>query len=214
MLPTIAILVIASALLPGAWLVRNSITFHKPTLSISSQAGFLLWAGNHEGATGSGKTFTTGDEALAGEKQLSNKVRYLVPDREYELRRDAVFREEATTWIREHPGEAVLGVARKAFLFAVVDPDDRRSLNPGYVLSWAALALLALAGLKRLRPRGREWLLVAGYAVVTALVPILLVVLPRYRLPIDVVLLVPAAYFVSQHRWFTRFADSDVSSSD
>ncbi|MEY2450277.1 MAG: hypothetical protein QOH79_3753 [Acidimicrobiaceae bacterium] len=208
---TVMVLLAATTLLPGAWLVRNSVTFGKPTFTISSQAGFLLWAGNHEGATGSGKTFTTGAEAQAGERRLVSRVQLLPPGPTYELRRDAVFRHEAVTWIRDHPVDAAAGLAKKAFLFVVVDPDDRRSLNVPYLISWALLAALASIGVRRLRPRGPEWQLVAGYIAITSLVPVLLVVLPRYRLPVDVVLLVPAAWFVTERPWFARQWDRRVA---
>jgi hypothetical protein len=126
----------------------------------------------------------------------------LPPGRTYELRRDALFRQEALSWIRHNPLEFVTGIFKKVVLLAIVDPDDRRSLHPVNILAWGVLVVLAGVGLSRLRPHGPEWRLVAAYALVSFCVPVLLVVLPRYRLPVDVVLFLPAAWLVSTHPWY------------
>jgi len=202
------ILIVVAALPVGLWLVRNSYTFRRPSITITSQAGFVLWAGNHEGATGSGKTLSHGRTATAREQALFAEAAALKPGRTYELRRDALFRREALSWIGHHPLQATAGVAKKVVLLGVANPDDRRSLNPGYLLPWAVLVVLAAAGSRRLRPGGPAWRLVTGYAVVSFLVPVFLVVLPRYRLPVDIVLLVPAAWFVSRHPWYARLRDA------
>ncbi len=201
---TAGTLVVVAALPVGAWLVRNTATFGRPTLTISSQAGYVLWAGNHEGATGSGKTLTRGQEAVAKERALLAQAAALPPGRTYELRRDALFRREALSWMADHPLDAAAGMARKVVLLGVADPGDRRSLNPGYLLSWAVLAVLAAVGVRRLRPRGVGWRLVLVYACLSFLVPVLFVTLPRYRLPVDMVLFVPAAWLVTTHPWYER----------
>ena len=189
----------------AAWLVRNSITMGRPSPTMTTQAGFVLWAGNHGGATGSGKTYSSGAAAKAKEKALFDRVNQLPPGKDYELRRDAVFRHEALSWMSAQPVATVVGIAKKAFLLAVVDPDDRRSVNPGYLLSWFGLAVLAGLGLRLLRPRGPEWRLIGCYAAVSFVIPVLSVVLPRYRLPVDMVALLPAAWWVAQSGGYRKF---------
>lgn len=202
---TAAIVILVAAVPVGVWLARNTYTFGQPTVAITSQAGFVLWAGNHEGATGSGKTLSHGRKARAIEQALFTRATELPPGRTYELRRDLLFRRAALSWIGHHPIEVTAGIVKKAALLAIVDPDDRRSLNPGNLASWAALVVLAAAGLRRLRPRGPEWRLIVIYTVLSFIVPVLLVVLPRYRLPVDMVLFLPAAWFVSVHPWYGHF---------
>lgn len=197
-----AIVVLLAAVPVGLWLVRNTYAFGRPMLTVTSQAGFVLWAGNHEGATGSGKTLSHGPSAQAKERALFAEAAALPPGRTYELRRDDLFRQEALSWIRHNPLEFVTGIFKKVVLLAIVDPDDRRSLHPGNILSWGVLVTLAGLGLNRLRPHGPEWRLVAAYALFSFCVPVLLVVLPRYRLPVDIVLFLPAAWLVSKHPWY------------
>ncbi|MDP8975788.1 MAG: glycosyltransferase family 39 protein [Actinomycetota bacterium] len=204
-LQTAAILVLVAAVPVGLWLARNTHTFGKPTLGLTTQAGFVLWAGNHEGATGSGKTLSHGPAGRAMEEALFKKASALPPGRTYELRRDSLFRQEAVSWITRHPLEFIAGILKKGVLLATVNPDDRRSLNPGNVLSWVVLVALAVAGLWKVRPRGPEWRLIGFYAVLSFLVPVFLVVLPRYRLPVDLMLLLPAAWFVVRHPWYEHF---------
>jgi len=201
-LQTAAIVVLVAGVPVGLWLARNTHTFGKPTVGLTSQAGFVLWAGNHEGATGSGKTLSHGRTGRAMEEALFKKAVALPPGRSYELRRDSLFRQEAVSWISHHPLKFIAGVFKKGALLATFNPDDRRSLHPVNVLSWVALVALAVAGLRNLRPRGPEWRLIAVYAVLSFLVPVFLVVLPRYRLPVDMMLFLPAAWFVAKHRWY------------
>nr|MDQ6946357.1 glycosyltransferase family 39 protein [Actinomycetota bacterium] len=195
--PAALLLVVAVAPV-AVWLVRNSITMGRPTPTVTTQAGFVLWAGNHDGATGSGKTYTVGAAAVAKETALLDRVNHLPPGRDYEIRRDAVFRHEALSWMSAHPAATVVGLAKKTFLLGAIDRDDRRSLNPGYLLSWAGLVVLAGLGLLRLRPRGPEWTLIGLYAAISFVVPVVAVVLPRYRLPVDMVALLPAGWLVAQ----------------
>jgi len=202
-----AIVVLVASVPVGLWLFRNTRTFGKPTVGLTSQAGFVLWAGNHEGATGSGKTLSRGPEGRAMEEALFEKAAALPPGRTYELRRDSLFRQEAVTWITNHPLEFAAGVFKKGLLSVTVNPDDRRSLHPVSVVSWVGLVAFALAGLRHLRPRGPEWRLIAVYALLSFLVPVLLVVLPRYRLPVDLMLFLPAACFVARHRWYEHARD-------
>lgn len=205
---TAGVALLVAAVPVGAWLVRNTVTFGRPTFTITSQAGFVLWAGNHEGATGSGKSYSHGQVAVAKEKVLMAEAAALAPGQTYELRREALFRRAALSWIGAHPVDAAVGVAKKTVLLAVVDPDDRRSLNPAYLLAWAGLVVVAGAGLRRLRPRGVEWWLIGAYAALSFFVPVFLVVLPRYRLPVDMVLLLPAALFVSTLSLYRRARES------
>ena len=193
-----AVFLAVAALAPGAWLARNSVALDAPVLTITTSGGFNLWIGNHDGASGSAKGFTV-------PAPIEDEILALDARGDFENRVDALYRREALDTIVDDPLGTVVRDAKKAVMLVVADVHDRRNLNPIYLLSYAALLVIGVAGFLRWwqdRPRGDPTRrLVAGYLVVAVCVPVVFFVLARYRLPIEALLLVFAgAWLASRYR--------------
>ena len=193
-----AVFLAVAALAPGAWLARNSVALDAPVLTITTSGGFNLWIGNHHGASGSAKDFTI-------PARVEDEILALDARDDFEVRVDALYRREALDAIVDDPLGTVVRDAKKAVMLVVADVHDRRNLNPIYLLSYAALLVIGVAGFLRWwqdRPRGDPTRrLVAGYLVVAVCVPVVFFVLARYRLPIEAMLLVFAgAWPASRYR--------------
>ncbi|HEY7071730.1 MAG TPA: glycosyltransferase family 39 protein [Acidimicrobiales bacterium] len=189
-----AVFLAMAVVLPGAWLVRNSVALDAPVLTITTTGGSNLWIGNHHGASGSAKGFTI----PAG---IKDEIRGLDAGDDFEVQVDALYRREALDAMVDDPGGTVVRDAKKAVMLVVADVHDRRNLNPIYLLPYAALLVIGSAGFLRWwrdRPRGDPARrLVVGYLVVAVCVPVVFFVLARYRLPIEAMLLVFAGAWLA-----------------
>ncbi|HET6952915.1 MAG TPA: glycosyltransferase family 39 protein [Acidimicrobiales bacterium] len=183
-----ATLVLAAATLPGLWLVRNAVTFDRPVATITTTGGKNLWIGNHAGASGSQKNFE-----IPG--PLESELVDLPAGDDYEVRADGVFLRRALHDMRDDPLGTVLRDLRKAVLLLGADLHDPRNLNPLYLGPYLAVAALGVAGFvrwRRAQAPGEVWL-VGGYVAVAVAVPVAFFALARYRLPIEVMLVIFAA---------------------
>lgn len=177
------LMVVAAAVLPAAWIVRNSVAFDRPVLTVATSGGLNLWIGNHDGATGSQKSYAVPAETT----RLINAV----PKTDtYEVDVDRVYLDEAVRSIVADPvGTAVLDV-KKLGMALTADFYDPRSLNVVYLTSWPLLVLLALAGMRAARPKaGLAWLLY-GMLAFNVVIPVVFFVLARHRLGIESILVV------------------------
>lgn len=191
-----AVVVIVAAVLPAAWAVRNTAVLGEPVLTTATTGGFNLWIGNHPGASGSQKDADPPPE-------LEARLAALPVTRDYEAERDAVFRDAALDHMTNDPVGTVLLDARKLLAQVTVDLSDPRSTNPVYLGSYLVLAVLGVwgwIGWWRRSPaaddRARAWL-VAGYVVTSLAVPTVFFALARYRLPLEVVLVVGTALLLA-----------------
>ncbi|MGH9269357.1 MAG: hypothetical protein ACRD0D_14430, partial [Acidimicrobiales bacterium] len=187
-----AAFLVTAAVVPSAWLVRNAVAFGRPVPTIMSTGGFALWMGYHDGATGSQKSYVEPAD-------LKSELAAVAPTKDYELERDAVYRRHAVEYLKAEPGEALAANAKKFLMLVTFDFYDDRARNPVSLLGWLALAALGLAGATRRPPPAPARGLLLGYAGFTLVLTSVLFVVARYRLPIEMVLMVLAAGLVA--RW-------------
>lgn len=186
-----AIFLLAAVVLPGAWMVRNSVVLHAVTPSVTTTSGFNLWVGNHPGASGSQKKFTPEPPALQA------KIDRLVPGPSYEVRRDALYRTAAENDLTTRPSSAAALDAKKLLMTLTFDFYDSRARNPAYLGSWIVLLALGLVGLVRRRGRVEDRALLYGYLVLALAVPTVFFALARYKLGVEAPLLLFAGEAVA-----------------
>ncbi|MHC1560644.1 hypothetical protein ACR9E3_16935 [Actinomycetospora sp. C-140] len=190
-----AVVVIVAAVLPVAWAVRNSAVLGTPVVTSATTGGFNLWIGNHDGASGSQKDADPPPE-------LEERLAAVPVTRDYEVERDAVFREAALQHITADPVGTVLLDARKLLAQVTVDLADPRSTNPVYLGSYLVVLVLGVWGWVRWwrspgpDRRAHTWL-IAGYVVTSLAVPTVFFALARYRLPLEIVLVVGTALLLA-----------------
>jgi hypothetical protein len=198
-----AVFVAAAAVLPGLWLVRNWVVLDTPVATVTTTGGKNLWIGNHPGATGSQKDFEISPE-------VEDEIVALPSGDDFEVRSDRVYLRAALDHMADDPLAVVARNLRKAGLLLGADVYDSRNLNPLYLGPYLALAVAGTVGAVgwwRRRPEGDpvRWR-VAGYAGSAVAVPVVFFALARYRLPLEALLLIFAAYAVA------RLADMDARS--
>jgi 4-amino-4-deoxy-L-arabinose transferase-like glycosyltransferase len=181
------------------WTIRNYIVFERFIL-VKSQAGFILWVGNHDGATGT-------QTLLGPDGQAMNASHRLDPDtrqRLHELGEPEAYREfgrMAKAHMRENPGETAARSLRKAAYFWwfptwLTDPHDAQhpltgQLRHPYKYVWAVVLVLAVAGLLHRRREWRRWAILAAAMVCYTLLYAATNVgsNPRYRIPVEPVVM-------------------------
>ena len=196
----VATVLLVLALAPAAgWAVRSSVVFDRPTATLTSTAGFNLWVGNRDEASGSHKGYTV-------PAPLAARLAALPPTPDYELRRDAVFADAAREDVAADPGRAAVRTAKKFGMVLGTDPYDERSRSPAYLACYGLLVLLGVPGAVRWwRERRRDdpgdrsadAVLLGGWLVLSLVVPTVFFVLARYRLPLELGLLMGTAVLLA-----------------
>jgi len=201
---------IALALTP--WAARNYVAQGKFT-PIRSGYGLNLWMGNHSQATGTDKT-------LDGRYQMNllwqqHEAYYAQAMPADEAGRAAFMKREALDYIRSHPAHYLALTVQRLYYYLWFDPTHPLAANMVYRVSYVVLLLLALPGLVLLvwRRRLDPALVVMLLGFIALYVPV--IVLPRYRIVPNVLLLLFASYFVSElwSRWRQRPAKTRRSLS-
>jgi 4-amino-4-deoxy-L-arabinose transferase-like glycosyltransferase len=190
----VAVFLCVAAVIPGAWIARNSIVLGAPVLTVTTTGGHNLWIGNHDGATGSQKDFDIPE-------RIEDEIRSLPAGADFELRADAVYRREAFDSVAGDPLGTVARDVKKAAMLLGADVYDKRNLNPLYLGPYVLIATMGGLGLvhwwqRRPRRDTVRWLVV-GYAAFSIAVPVVFFALARYRLPVEVVLLVFSAAWLT-----------------
>jgi 4-amino-4-deoxy-L-arabinose transferase-like glycosyltransferase len=125
------------------WTIRNAIVLHDFVLTRSG-TGFVLWLGHNPWTTGSAID-AEGRPILSHALELRRRIR--AAD---ELRRDRIFREEATDYIRRDPAAAVVRVVKRLGYFWWFSPQwgllYPAKLKIVYIGWWTLLLALWIAG--------------------------------------------------------------------
>ncbi|HEX4702840.1 MAG TPA: glycosyltransferase family 39 protein [Pseudonocardiaceae bacterium] len=196
----VAVLVIATAVLPAAWCARNAAQLHA-FVPVSTNDGVNLLLGNNPNATADSGTNAdiSSVEKTATDRRLS------------EVDLDHYYTAKAVLWIAHNPGHAVVLYAEKvANNFNYRDQlatSDQRSPAKDLVSALTyypilVLALLRIALYRRWRLAPIEKMLIGTIAVNVLLLAIFFTRL-RFRVPLDGLTIVLAAstvtHFLTRH---------------
>ncbi len=186
-----SLFVVVAAALPAGWMVRNTIELGRFAPAVTTSGGFNLWVGNHQGASGSQKSFS---EEPPG---LEERIGRLAATDGYEVERDRLYLDAALEHITEDPLAAVTRNLKKLALMVSFDVHDERSLHPVNVLGWTLLATFGLLGITRRCIAGSDRLVLVGYLAFALLVPSVFFALARFKLAIEFPLIVFASAFLA-----------------
>lgn len=217
-----ALVAAACALVIAPWVVRNARTLGKAGF-VKSSFWYVAWQGNHPGATGTDKLDVSPSVAralawrVAGGRETealldSARAQAVSVDIAISAADSAALRALPTEQSRMQwfgarlrrelaadPWSYPRVVARRAWMLLWFDPTNPRSYVAAYRVPYLVLAVLALVGLV-LMWRARTWPPQIGVWVAAVgglyLVHTLIITSARFRLPIEALLLLPAAYAV------------------
>jgi 4-amino-4-deoxy-L-arabinose transferase-like glycosyltransferase len=197
---TVAVLIVATALLPVLWCARNAVQLHA-FVPVSTNDGVNLLLGNSPNATPD-----SGTNADISAYARAAAARHLG-----EVDQDHFFTSQATDWIKHNPGQALaLYGGKVANNFSYSDNLATTGQRGGAqdlvsALSYypiLLLALLRIALLRRWRPRPSEKLVI-GVIVVNVLLLAVFFTRLRFRVPLDALTIVLAAsavtHYLSRH---------------
>lgn len=221
-----------AALTIAPWLVRNAVVLGKAGF-VKSSFWYVAWQGNHPGATGTDKLAVAPEVAdglawrIAGgpeterlldaarRQAVSVDVAITAADSAAlralpsERARMEWFGARLRRELREDPASYLQVVAKRAAMLVWFDPTNPRSFVFAYRAPYLVLAVLGVLGVlligrdRRLAwPPGWPlwWCAVGGLLLVHTLV----ITSARFRLPIEALLILPAAFAVSRgRRWRT-----------
>jgi hypothetical protein len=190
----LAALVVAAALLPAAWTVRNALTMHAfVPLSTNGGLNLLLGYSPHSG-------IRTGADI-----DIERYTEHVAARHLNEVQADHYFLRSALHWIGAHPGKAAeLYAGKNLDYFAPFDTLEiveqntvgKRVLAAVSYLPLLALFVLRLVFWRRFPPGSLEKLLIAIY-LAGAPVAAVFFTRVRFRVPADPLMLVVAAGFVA-----------------
>lgn len=191
---SVAVLIVAAAVLPVAWSARNQAQLHS-FVPVSTNDGVNLLLGNSPHATADSGTNTdiSGYEAVAKQRQFG------------EVLLDRFYTEQALEWIKANPEHAAALYAEKvANNFSYHDDlatSGQHSAAQDLVSALSfypilALALLRVLLLRRFPLHPAEKLLLGAIAVNVLLLAVFFTRL-RFRVPLDALTIILAASMVT-----------------
>lgn len=188
--PLAASLLVVTAVLPTAWMIRNAVVLDA-FVPVSTNNGINLLLGNSEGISpGGGRVGDVSQyEEVARNQQLS------------EVEIDRFYRDQAWTWIRENPDDAGWLYVRKvvnnfSFRNELATTGERSALRDA-VSAVSFYPLLALFALRVLL--ARRWglssleKLLIGLVLGNVLLLAVFYTRLRFRVPLDAVMIISSA---------------------
>jgi len=174
------------------WQIRNFIVLEYPFF-IKSTPGQTLWIGNNEAATG---TTRNENDASIFYTDLPQELHERVKAEPTEAGRHKILKDEALSYIKSNPLTTLrrdLWRVKQLWVCDSNHPKDRHPLNQipnTALLITGAAGLIILYRKRKLAAYTPAICLWGAYTVVYSII----LVVPRYRFPMLVLLAIPAAY--------------------
>ncbi len=201
----LSIVSITFALTVAPWLGRNFFVFDKVTFA--TNGGYNFWLGNNQKAT-----FSSGNKVLIP-KELGKKLD-LATD---EVEKEEIFVEEALGFIKEKPirfAQLSLGKALNFFSFCPETATQNKHTTKKFklisIFSYGPILILGILGMYALRRRWKEISIFFWYFISFMLVCGFTISKIRFRLPLDVYLIIFGSSFISllMERTSVKFAQA------
>jgi len=191
----ILLITFAASLLVGAWTFRNAVRFHR-FVPIASNSGWNFLIGNNA-------SVIAYEDANIGTDQSYIQAKNLGLD---EFQSDHFYRDVAVTWIKTHPGHAIVLYLEKVLNFFnivnVYKTQEEISVWKQVVMAVSYLLLLGLLAWRLIEVRrfpliAREKLFLVVY-ILSAFTGAIFFARIRYRLPYDYLIIAIIALNLSR----------------
>ncbi len=193
------VLMLGAALVLTPWIARN-YAVHGRFVLTASHGGVTFWTGNNSLAHGEGDLAANPEMGRARVAFEQSRAGLTAQELDNEYYRDAI------TFMRAHPAAWAALLAKKLFYtFVPVGPSYRLHSARYFIttlVSYGAVAALAVAGLFALARKHRLGRLTALWLLALSTVAVCIVFFPqeRFRIPVlDPALVVLAASFLGLH---------------
>lgn len=205
------------------WIVRN-YQVHGQLIFIKDSFWFVFWQGNNPQSAGTDKLLVNEQwreriGGIAAIDELSSQtqeardaavgVNSVLTEAEIdhlkamptETARMAWFRERILAELANDPLHYLRMIGTRALAWVWFDPTNPRSFALPYRLSYLTLVALAVGGLLARRGDGRRWLPALVLGVSLTAVHLLIITSARFRIPLEMLLLLPAGDLVGLALW-------------
>lgn len=163
------------------WVIRNVVQMDALVVT-STESGYVLWQGNSPGATGG----TRGYVDLADFHPIE------FPESTNEVARDRIYLRRSLEWIAENPGRVIALFPEKLANMWRPSWEGASNLNlAATLLTYPLLLTSGIAGLILLRTNTLVQILIA-WLLYQLLLHALVTGMIRFRLPLEMVLMIPA----------------------
>ena len=214
--PAALLVLVLPMLLAAPWAYRNYRTLGS-LIATTTAGGVNLWYGHNPQATGTQREMWPSGKVVTPDPALQKRLEALPASADYELRRSAVFRDEALQFMRAHRQREVELTLRKFFYFWTIDWNHPKARHAAYFLPTLVMVALFWLGVfvNREQMFGRLLLLTVTVAF-TNLTALVFFVLPRYRLAVEPIMIPFAASALvwAWRVWADDRKRSAVESSD
>ena len=185
----LALAALLCCLLYAPWLIRNQRDFG--AIVLTNTSGTNLFRG--QGPPASGGAYQDNGEEVWFTPETRAAIHALPVTPDWEMRQDALLRRAALDYMRQHPLRPLWLAPRKLMLFLIRDNNHPKGQSPLVWVPGLALLLCALRGYWLLRADVRRFWPLAAVPLFYTLIVVVFFSLPRYRMMIDPILMVPAA---------------------
>jgi 4-amino-4-deoxy-L-arabinose transferase-like glycosyltransferase len=169
-----------SLILVSPYLVRNYLTFQ--SISIAKAEGYDLWKGNNPYTGVEGNE----DINLERNKDLKKKIENLQASKDYDLKLDNLYKDQAIQFIKEDPIRYVILYLKKFLSFAFINlsSDYPSYYNLLHIFPKLALAIGTVIGFFYLKKKDEFFIFCFIYYVATLSIFSFFFILPRYSLSV------------------------------
>jgi len=174
------------------WELRNYKVHHQ-FVFIKSNFGYNLWRGNHFNSTGTGRLPDGSNIDLTMSEELAKKLE--LPEYSLEINRDKLFKQEVLNFIKSHPFYFIKLAVKKFYYFWWFDPTHPKAKSILFKLSYIIILLPGLAGIYLSRKEWKRIYVFYLYFLFLSIVYSITMVLPRYHMQIDYILIIFGCYF-------------------
>lgn len=168
------------------WTIRNTIELGRPIITRTG-LGFNLWRGNHQGSTGTGRVSPGLTVEKAMDPEYKQYLQQNLPENEVEI--DKFYREEAFKFISDNPMTFTWLSLKRLAYFLTIDPTHPLTRNIIYIGGCIFLMIFGISGIISMIKTKRWHIYFMLIIILFIVVYSVVLVLPRYRLPLDWLLL-------------------------
>gem|GEM_PF-1096047 len=201
------------------WTYRNYIVFgtYIPT---TTSFGVNFHIGHNDITNGSQWLNGTNNLPIYWTDKLGEKLKKLPIDDRLEINAGNLAIEEALSFIKASPGKDMINSVRKLFYLWIIDPNNSKSMNPLYILSWFVTLMLFIIGYifsKKDKEISSKLKFINIYLLMMMAVVVVFFTISRYQIQMSY-LMIPTAMYglnklfekINKHKKNQKTADTKM----
>lgn len=179
----VAVVLSSVLIFVSAWTIRNYYAFDE-FVPLTTNGGINLYRGFNSEGIGSW-----------GDGKVTDSLYTITSNKHFELEMNRRYMDSALEYINQNKLESFYNSFKKLFHLWMVNPMDKRSFHPLYLIPWIALLLFSIIGLIKTYDIPKYKYIYTAL-IVQSFVVMLFFAIPRYQTMIKILLIPFASYAV------------------